>query len=631
MAAVLLVTMSGTVFAASALELTYHIECDDFVYVPANDANNYRIEVPSATVITIDFLIEADDDFTLSTFQNEIYFDPDFFSFMTGSGEGVKDGTRCALKEYSDKEMRVFVNTITDTAMDKKQMVASFKLLVTEDTVGAESLIETKLPKASDSNGKVSTINEKNLEVVIIAGDPNLKKHSVTYKDGDTEIDQFDVIKGQEIPLKENDIEKEDVDFVGWKVNGGAVMKPGELITVNADTTIEAVWEPKAEHLLHFDTNGGSSVPSVKAFKGDTITLTQRPTRTGYTFDGWYSDEALTTPVSSIVLNSDTTVYAKWTKDSAGGGGGGGGGTTQKHTITFKTPDGIELDKVERTSNTTVDLSRYKYDKEGYTFFGWYKDKELTEKVTSIHLTSDITLYARWIEGDLPTNKHPEILTTDHYAYIVGREANKIFPQDNITRAEVATIFFRLLTEDVRNANMTKENIFADVNDGDWFSAAVSTLAKLEIIKGRTETTFEPDANITRAEFTTIAARFSDGIYKGENFFKDINGHWAMEYINTAASLGWIVGENGIFRPDDNITRAEVMTLVNRVLGRLPESKSDMLDGMTTWEDNADETAWYYLAVQEATNSHDYEMKENGVNERWTKLTESPDWTKLEK
>ena len=331
--------------------------------------------------------------------------------------------------------------------------------------------------------------------------------------------------------------------------------------------------------------------------------------------------------------------YAKWQTTSTGGSGGGSGGSggsvAKKNTITFKTTDGIELGKVEKIHNTTVDLTKYSYGKEGYTFEGWYTEKELSNKVTSITLKEDITLYANWTEGESTSastpNYHPDILTTEHYAYIVGRDGGYICPQENITRAEVATIFFRLLTEGIRNDNLTKENIFSDVAGDAWYNTAVSTLAYLDILKGRTEDTFEPDAYITRAEFTTIAARFSDVVYEGKDLFSDIDGHWAKDYINAAASIGWIVGENGMFRPDDDITRAEVMTLVNRVLNRIPESKDDLLDGMTTWKDNADASAWYYLAVQEATNSHTYTMKANGIHESWISLTENPNWTELEK
>ena len=119
--------------------------------------------------------------------------------------------------------------------------------------------------------------------------------------------------------------------------------------------------------------------------------------------------------------------------------------------------------------------------------------------------------------------------------------------------------------------------------------------------------------------------------YDGVVMFSDVTGHWAESYIMEAATAEWIVGYDGLFRPDDNITRAEVMTLVNRVMNRVPESKNDLLDGMTTWKDNANESAWYYLAIQEATNSHTYEMKADGKHEKWIAITANPDWSKLEK
>lgn len=634
MAVVLLLSMGSTTFAASALELTYHIECDDYVYVAADDASNYRIEVPSGTVLTVDFFIEADENFELSTFQNEIFFDPDFFSYMMDSAETEKAGTSCALKEYSDGEMRVFVNSVTDTSLSTKQKIASFNLLVTEETVGAVSLIETKLPKASDNDGVVSSIMKKNLEVKIIDGNANLKKHSVTYKDGSAVLEQFNVIKGQEISLNENNIEKDDVVFDGWKINGSEIKRPGDKITVNADINIEAVWKAKTEHLIHFNTNGGSSVPSVKGYEGNSITLTQTSTRSGYIFDGWYSDSSLTTRVSSITLTADTTVYAKWKKENTGSGGGGGGGVTTKYTVSFKTTDGIVLDTIQKASGSTLALSAYTFAKEGYKFDGWYTDKNLTDKVTSVKIDKDITLYAKWVEApqEQQGGNRPSILTDVHHAYIVGRENNLVAPQENITRAEVATIFFRLLTDEIRNDYYSKENTFDDVNLEDWFNTAVSTLTNIGIISGRSDTQFAPNAYITRSEFATIAARFSKGEYDGETMFTDISGHWAESYINRAAFLGWIVGDNGLFRPDDFITRAEAMTLTNRVLGRQPESIDDILtDDMVKFIDNADVNAWYYLAIQEATNSHDYEMKADGKHEKWTRLTENPDWSKLEK
>ena len=313
----------------------------------------------------------------------------------------------------------------------------------------------------------------------------------------------------------------------------------------------------------------------------------------------------------------------------------GGGSAPEKYTITFTEVDGTKLDSLETKEGTTVDLSKYTFQKEGYVFEGWYTDKELTNKVTSVKITKDITLYAKWNkeEGTTPPagDNHPEILTKDHYAYIVGREGGRIEPMANITRAEVATIFFRLLTEEAREKNITRTNNFVDVAEDSWYNTAVSTLAQLGIVNGRTEDTFAPNAYITRAEFTAIATRFSDADYVGKDMFSDIEGHWANAYINAAASLGWVEGNNGIFRPDDKITRAEVMTIVNRVLNRVPRSEADLHEDMTRWEDNANTKAWYYLAVQEATNSHDYELDDNGTNERWVNIKANPDWTEFEK
>ena len=199
-------------------------------------------------------------------------------------------------------------------------------------------------------------------------------------------------------------------------------------------------------------------------------------------------------------------------------------------------------------------------------------------------------------------------------------------PQSSITRAEVATIFFRLLKDDVRAENLTESNAFTDVAADMWYNTAISTMAKMGILEGDPDGSFRPDDNITRAEFAAIAARFSDGSYEGADIFDDIADHWARNEINLAASVGWIAGyENGSFAPQRTITRAEAMTLINRVLQRLPETEDDLLDDMTTWPDVQPE-AWYYLAVQEATNSHDFDRKDDGVHETWTELTEAPDW-----
>jgi len=231
------------------------------------------------------------------------------------------------------------------------------------------------------------------------------------------------------------------------------------------------------------------------------------------------------------------------------------------------------------------------------------------------------------IPDDVPTGLNGD----DHYAYIVGYPDSTVRPQNGITRAEVATIFFRLLTDETRNANSTKTNSYSDVAAGAWYNHAVSTLSAMGIVKGDSQGKFNPNAPITRAEFAAIAARFDDKANTTAVDFSDIASHWAKNEISAAANNGWINGyTDGTFRPNNKITRAEAMTLVNRVLKRLPETAKDLHNDMIKWSDNSDTSAWYYLAVQEATNSHYYDLKEN-KHEKWSKLRETRDWTELEK
>ena len=278
-----------------------------------------------------------------------------------------------------------------------------------------------------------------------------------------------------------------------------------------------------------------------------------------------------------------------------------------------------------------------------------WKDKDGKVLTGEQQLTADITLHGVWTftkkssgggggGGRKPTVTIPDDVPTglngdDHYAYIVGYPNGNVEPNGNITRAEVATIFFRLLTEEVRTANSTQSNSLSDVTRGQWFNHAVSTLSSMGIVKGHNDGTFAPNAPITRAEFAAIAARFDDKNTDTSSKFTDIASHWAKNEIGIAANKGWINGyPDGTFRPNQYITRAEAMTLVNRVLNRLPENSSDLLDSMIKWPDNSDASAWYYLAVQEATNSHAYSDKsKDDKYEKWTTIRDARDWTELEK
>ena len=281
-----------------------------------------------------------------------------------------------------------------------------------------------------------------------------------------------------------------------------------------------------------------------------------------------------------------------------------------------------------------------------YTFSGW-RINGVGDVVTEIKdIQQDVKLIGVWTRrssgggggSSKPTVDIPDDVPTglngdDHFAYIVGYPNGNVEPNGNITRAEVATIFFRLLTEKVRTANSTQSNSLSDVTRGQWFNHAVSTLSSMGIVKGHNDGTFAPNAPIIRAEFAAIAARFDDKNTDTSSKFTDIASHWAKNEIGIAANKGWINGyPDGTFRPNQYITRAEAMTLVNRVLNRLPENSSDLLDSMIKWPDNSDASAWYYLAVQEATNSHAYSDKsKDDKYEKWTTIRDARDWTELEK
>lgn len=313
---------------------------------------------------------------------------------------------------------------------------------------------------------------------------------------------------------------------------------------------------------------------------------------------------------------------------------GGGGGGSSKVYITYNTNGGEAISSTSHTRGSVVHLNKVPV-REGYIFTGWYSDAALTQKIDSVTVTASTTVYAGWKKDGsavVSVVDIPELLEGEHhYAYIMGYPEGDVRPYGNITRAETVTMVFRLLKDSVRTSNLTETNSFYDVNESDWFNTAVSTLAGMGIVEGRTETEFMPNANITRAEFATIFARLAEFDAVEEQSYGDVDRHWAEEHIYEASSYGWIAGyEDNTFKPDKAINRAEAMTLVNRVLKRVPESKEDLLDGMNVWSDNADTTAWYYLAIQEATNSHDHVMK-NAAYEKWTALTENKDWTVFEK
>ena len=294
-----------------------------------------------------------------------------------------------------------------------------------------------------------------------------------------------------------------------------------------------------------------------------------------------------------------------------------------------------------------------------YSFTGW--QTESSEFVTGQQtLKEDTTLYGKWTftkksssGGHRPSNPPvtiPDDVPTgldlkNHYGYIIGypvdyytgkpttdQTKKPVRPEGKITRAEVATIYFRMLTDENRAANWNQVSGFSDVKRSAWYNNAISTLTKAGILKGYEDGTFQPDGYITRAEFATIAIRFFSGVYEGEDLFPDIKGHWAEDYINNAANKGLVKGyEDGTFGPDRYITRAEAVTLVNRTLNRHPHNDGLHKD-MLVWPDNMDTSKWYYADMQEATNSHEPDKnKSTADKEYWGKMLPIRDWEALEK
>lgn len=360
--------------------------------------------------------------------------------------------------------------------------------------------------------------------------------------------------------------------------------------------------------------NGAYGKQTVK--QGEEVTLAAAPTKDGYTFTGWSDGTNTYQPGATLTVNGDITLTAQWRKNSSGG--------TTYYTLHYDSNGGTQYKDERHRRNTVVNLDKVPV-REGYQFTGWYGDKDLTEQVTSVKMTGDKTVYAGWHKSTVPDMLNGE----DHFAYVIGYGDGTVHPGADISRAEVATIFFRLLKPEIRDGNLTDASPFADVSQGMWCNKAIATMAKLGIVKGRTAETFDPAAPITRAEFAAICARFDTGMTQGSSNFTDLAGHWAKEEIERAVSLGWIMGyADGTFRPDNPITRAEAMTMINRVLCRIPEDGDDLLPGMKTWPDNQPGD-WYYLAVQEATNSHEFQHK-GEIHEHWTKLTADPDWTRYQ-
>ncbi|MFR4034947.1 MAG: InlB B-repeat-containing protein [Oscillospiraceae bacterium] len=301
------------------------------------------------------------------------------------------------------------------------------------------------------------------------------------------------------------------------------------------------------------------------------------------------------------------------------------------HTLTFDTMGGSKIAPETVRHGLTVAKPKDPVNG-GYWFDGWYTDKTYrTPYNFATPLTQDTTIYAKWFLIVLPgvTDKKatPKLNTSDHFAYVQGYPNGTVKPAGNITRAETAAILFRLMDDASRKTYYSTKSGFRDVASGSWYNTYVATLNNAGVITDSSNGYFRPNEAITRAELAAMLAKFSETT-GAANYFNDVSAkYWAANAIAICAKLGWITGyPDGTFRPDKNVTRAELMAMINRATGRAPKSADAFLPGMKTWSDNTADK-WYYLDVQEATNSHSYTVK---GSETWTALTSDPNWSLYE-
>jgi uncharacterized repeat protein (TIGR02543 family) len=506
--------------------------------------------------------------------------------------------------------------------------------------------------------------------------------YTVTYDGnggtGDAPTDETEYHAGESVTVAEDQgtLEKDDYTFVGWSLSSDN--DPSKVITKlempAEDVTLYAVWVPEETVVITFEPNGN---PYYKRISNPWSISAANPRdkapdwsgNSGWTFRGWNtnangSGESYATNLDlPTYTNESVTYYAQWDKPA--------------YTVTFLDWDGVML-SVQNVEYGESAMAPANPSRSGYTFTGW-------SSRDYINVTGNVTIRATYtpvpqppvapptyppsppyppvyppvyppytppapptttiIDEPTPLAPGPQLFITDHVAYVIGYDeedgTRTVRPQRNITRGEVATVFYRVLLDDVRNDNWSETNPFPDVNPEQFFYYPVSVMTEMGILNGYPEGEFRPDANITRAELAKIVAEFARLMNlepTNDAEFTDISGHWAEVDILHAASVGWLMGDgDGTFRPNDKITRAEFMAIVNRILERAVNREEDLLPDMLRWSDNADVSAWYYFDVQEATNSHVYDRRpgQRPPNltfeyEHWRSLIENRNWAALE-
>ena len=518
------------------------------------------------------------------------------------------------------------------------------------------------------------------------------KKYQVTFDanatDATGEMEPQTFIHGEGEALTVNAFVRPGYSFLGWATTeGGPVAYNNQqVVSIIKDTPLYAVWSEDTVTLFYGTADATMGTVSresepVKAVTTETASGATAAAKDGYRFIGWYSetgdklsDKASFAPQKpngeqpedSIWKTAHYIAHFERVGDPKPIDPVKPGGDDSKDSYYFAIE---KIDAQDSHALNGATFALYQYSSDGKTV------NRITATTSRNGSESGIALFSvdsitgnggdwYYVEVTAPegyvldSTEHkitkndfytsqsaairkaetvrnyrsstPNVLNdTDHFAYVIGYKDGLVKPYGLITRAETTTIFFRLLKDSVRDGNLLTSNTYTDVPDNYWANTAISTMTGLGFVQGRSTTTFDPQSPITRAQFAAICARFDTGTSSGTQTFSDISGHWAEKYIQRAAELGWIKGfEDGTFRPDTYITRAQAMTMINRVLNRIPEEESDLLTGMNVWPD-CNPGDWFYLAVQEATNSHDFKHKA-GNYEIWTGMNKNPDWTRYE-
>ena len=500
-------------------------------------------------------------------------------------------------------------------------------------------------------DGTTYTVPEVDAATITLTGKWH-QEFTVTYKKDasstGSDVKEVKVVKGAVYTAATCDwTAPAGKEFVHWvTADGSKVYKAGQSLgAITGDVTLIAVFKNKTEttydvtfNCNYHDKKETITVPAntkliidpnYGTYAGSTtkttITVTSDTTiadakRAGYYFYGWYVTESQGVYTFTAVWNNNYYYnsysiyyydYDDCKSEYANFPYGTSvvidpnGGTAKLSGTSFSTKQSFNIYR----DYTLTDAAR-----SGYTFYGW----DLTKSGSTYYFTA---MWSRY-KSDVPYMLNG----TDHYAYIKGYPNGSFKPTDTITRAEAATIFYRLLTDSTRKAYATTYNSFKDVPATAWYNTAVSTMAKLGIVNGGADGYFRPNDPITRAEIAAMIARCDGAYYTGTStVFSDTYGHWAAGYIDRAYELGWINGYGTTYAPDRYISRAETVAVLNRVLNRAPQYTSDLTRNYTTFSDVAT-SAWYYLDVEEAANSHTYTRKSNADYETWTKLIADPSW-----